>query len=110
MKTMRIQHPQVLQRTDRKGTYWFFRFWLDERFPNGSIKSIRKFYTIGPSQGPGALSHREAEAIRDRVLAGLAPSSPQQTDPMPQPIPSDHGSILFGQLAEMWRYRFCGAG
>jgi integrase len=100
---MRIQHPQVLQRTDRKGTYWFFRYWLDERVPNGSIKSTRKFHTIGPSHGPGALAQMDAEAIRDRVLAGLATSPPQQTTPLPKAIPQEHGSLLFGQLAEMWR-------
>ena len=33
---LRVQHPKVHQREDRKGTYWFFRYWHDELLANGS--------------------------------------------------------------------------
>ena len=100
---MRVQRPQVLQRTDRKGTYWFFRYWQNELLPDGSIKATRKFHTIGPSKGKDALTQLDAESRRDRVLAGLntSPSSTQIVVPAQQPTES--GAILFGQLAEMWR-------
>jgi hypothetical protein len=39
---MRVQHPRALQRIDRKGTYWFFRYWHDELLPEGSIRATRK--------------------------------------------------------------------
>jgi len=100
---MRVQHPQVLQRTDRKGTYWFFRFWQDEPLPDGSVKTTRKFQTIGPSYGQNALTQVEAEARRDRVLAGLITSPPlTQAEVQPQEM-APVGTILFGELAEMWR-------
>jgi integrase len=100
---MRIQHPVVLQRTDREGSKWFFRYWLDEQLPDGSIKSTRKYHSIGPSQGPGALSQSEAEAIRDRLLAELTPASAVQPIPVLQTVIASHDLLLFGQLAEMWR-------
>ena len=62
---MRVQHPQVHQRTDRKGTYWFFRYWHEELIPDSSIKTTRKFHTLGPSKGKDALTQLEAEARRD---------------------------------------------
>ena len=100
---MKEQHPQVHQRADRKGTYWFFRYWQEEPLPDGSIKTIRRFHTIGPSNGQRALTQKEAELLRDRVLAGLhtAPHQPEALAPTQQPL--DAGAILFGDLAEMWR-------
>ena len=47
----RVQHPKVHERKDRKGAYWFFRYWQDEMLPDGQIKPSRKFHTIGPSKG-----------------------------------------------------------
>src|SRR5438477_5177274 len=35
---MKEQHPQVHQRSDRKGTYWFFRYWQEEPGEDVSIK------------------------------------------------------------------------
>ena len=65
---MKVQHPQVHQRTDRKGTYWFFRYWHEELLPDGSNKAIRKFHTIGPSQRQGSLTQSEAAARRDHPV------------------------------------------
>src|SRR5687767_11470701 len=99
---MKIQRPQVLQRTDRKGSYWFFRYWHDERLADGSIKTTRKFQTIGPSSGEDGLSRSEAEAGRDRIFAGRPNSLPPVAIAL-APSPLEAGTILFGELAEMWR-------
>ena len=100
---MRVQHPQVHQRSDRKGTYWFFRYWHEEPLPDGSIKTTRRFHTLGPSKGQAALTQLEAEAQRDRVLAGVNTTPPPAELAVPAPQPPDAGAILFGNLAEMWR-------
>ena len=105
---MKVQHPQVLQRTDRKESYWFFRYWHEEMLPDGSIKTTRKYQTIGPSQGQSALTQAEAEAQRDRVLAGVNATLPvpQAVVPAPQQLaqpPTGVGAIQFGHIAGMWR-------
>ena len=100
---MRVQHPQVHQRTDRKGTYWFFRYWHEELLPDGSIKTTRRFHTLGPSKGQDALTQKEAEAQRDRVLAGVNCTPPPAELAVPVQQPTAAGAILFGNLAEMWR-------
>src|SRR5580700_5413448 len=71
----RVQHPKVHERKDRKGSYWFFRYWHDEMLPDGKIKASRKFRTIGPSKGEGALTKRRAETERDDFLAELNAAS-----------------------------------
>ncbi|MBI4465346.1 MAG: tyrosine-type recombinase/integrase [Acidobacteria bacterium] len=103
---MRVQHPKVHQRKDRKGTYWFFRYWHDELLPDGSIKSTRKFHTIGPNKGEGALTKREAEAERDRVLAELNAAPTRAEAAVLEKQPLEIGAILFGKLAEMWESDF----
>ena len=100
---MRVQHPQVHQRTDRKGTYWFFRYWIEEPLPDGSIKTTRRFHSLGPSKGRDALTQLEAEARRDQVLAALNTPPPLPAAVALQQQPTDAGTILFGDLAEMWR-------
>jgi len=100
---MRVQHPQVHQRTDRKGTYWFFRYWQEEPLPDGSVKTTRRFHTLGPSKGQDALTQLDAEAQRDRVLAGVNSTPPPVEFAVPAPQPTEAGAILFGNLAEMWR-------
>ena len=39
--------------------------------PNGKIKVSRKFHTVGPSRGDGALTKKQAEVERDKFLLGL---------------------------------------
>src|SRR5450759_5393759 len=99
---MKVQHPQVFQRTDRKGSYWFFRYWHEELLPDGSIKTTRRFRTLGPSNGQDALTRAAAEARRDSILGGLDVIPPTPVA-VPQPPPAEPGAILFGNLAEMWR-------
>jgi len=100
---MRVQRPHVHQRTDRQGTDWFFRYWHEEPLPDGSIKNTRRFHTLGPSKGQDALTQLEAEAQRDRVLAGMNSTPPPAEVAVPAQQPTDAGAILFGTLAEMWR-------
>src|SRR5277367_2510810 len=67
----RVQRPKVHERQDRGTHYWFFRYRVDEVLPDGTVKTKRKFHTIGPSRGDRPLTKRRAELERDRVLAGL---------------------------------------
>jgi len=99
----RVQRPKVHERRDRGTHYWFFRYRADELLPCGSVKTKRKFHTIGPSRGGGALTKRQAETERDRVLAGLntVGTRPEAAAAAKQPI--DPGMIIFGKLAELWR-------
>src|ERR1700693_5063772 len=68
---VRIQHPDVHERTDRGGSYWFFRYWDDVLQPDGSTKTVRKFHTVGPSKGENRLSKKQAELQRDKFLATI---------------------------------------
>src|SRR5580692_10665961 len=67
----RVQHPQVKPRKDRQGWPWIFRYRADEVQPDGSLKTLRKYHEIGPSKGEGAITKKQAEIERDRVLARL---------------------------------------
>jgi len=99
----RVQRPKVHERQDRATYYWFFRYRVDELQPDGTIKVRRKFHTIGTSRGEGALTKKQAERERDRVLAALdAPATrPEAAAAAAQGI--DSGMIIFGKLAELWR-------
>ncbi|MBK9170713.1 MAG: tyrosine-type recombinase/integrase [Bryobacterales bacterium] len=99
----RVQHPRVQERKDRKGSYWFFRYWNDEILPDGSVKTSRKFRTLGPSKGPGRMTQRQAEIQRDDFLAGLNAASTRCEAAVQAQQPIDVRSVLFGKLAEMWR-------
>jgi integrase len=65
----RVQHPQVKPRKDRPGWPWVFRYRADEVQPDGSVKTLRKYHEIAPSKGEGAISKKQAEVERDKVLA-----------------------------------------
>jgi integrase len=99
----RVQHPKVHERKDRKGSYWFFRYWHDEMLPDGAMKASRKFHTIGPSKGEGGLSKRQADGERDKFLAEVnaAPTRCDAAVRAQQPI--DVRAIVFGNLVQMWR-------
>ncbi|MBI4463140.1 MAG: hypothetical protein HY647_00410, partial [Acidobacteria bacterium] len=92
---MRVQHPKVHQRKDRKGTYWFFRYWHDELLPDGSVRTSRKFHTIGPSKGENSLTRKEAEVERDRILLKLNTPTVQQA--------MAKGPALVGEVAKMYK-------
>src|SRR5437870_1645577 len=66
---VRIQHPGVHERTDRGGSYWYFRFWDDVLQLDASTKAVRKFHVVGPSKGDGRLTKKQAEVERDKFLA-----------------------------------------
>ena len=68
---MRIQHPDVHERSDRGGSYWFFRYWDDVQQPDGAMKAVRKFQVVGPSKGENRLSKKQAEVGRDKFLATI---------------------------------------
>jgi integrase len=99
----RVQHPKIHERKDRGSYYWFFRYRRDDLLPNGSIKTTRKFHTIGPSRGENALTKKQAESKRDTFLVELnaAPTRCEAAVAAAQPI--EVSAILFGKLAELWR-------
>jgi integrase len=101
--TRRVQHPKVHERKDRGTHYWFFRYRADEVRPDGTVKTSRKFHTLGPSRGEGALTRKQAEIERDKFLADLnvAPSRCEAAVAAKAQI--DPNMILFGKLAELWR-------
>lgn len=100
---MRGDHPQVQQQTGSKGDYWFFQYWHEEPCPDGSIGTIRKFHTLGPSTGNGALTKEKAETLRDQVLTGLDTLTPKPESRAQAQQAIEPGAILFGSLIEMWR-------
>src|ERR1700682_4957904 len=75
---VRIQHPGVHERTDRGGSYWFFRYWDDVLHADGTTKAIRKFRVIGPSNGENRLSKKKAEVERDKFLAKINKATIQE--------------------------------
>ena len=99
----RVQHPKVHERKDRGSYYWFFRYRRDELLPSGTIKTTRKFHTIGPSRGENAIAKKQAESKRDVFLAeqNAAPTRCEAAVVASQPV--EVTAILFGKLAELWR-------
>jgi integrase len=68
---VRIQHPKVHERTDRGGSYWYFRYWDDVLQADGTMKAVRKFQVVGPSIGENRLAKKNAEVERDKFLATI---------------------------------------
>ncbi|MCZ2149648.1 MAG: tyrosine-type recombinase/integrase [Bryobacterales bacterium] len=100
----RVQHPSVHERTDRGTHYWHFRYYADEIQPDGSVKTVRKFYTIGPSRGEGAIGKRQAEIERDKFLAKLNAPTPEAA--VEQALAT--GIALFGEIAKMYEEGYLG--
>jgi len=92
---VRIQHPGVHERTDRGGSYWYFRYWEDVLQKDGTTKSVRKFHTVGPSKGDDKLSKKQAEIARDKFLATI-------NKPTIQEKVAD-GLVLFSKMVEKYR-------
>jgi len=95
----RVQHPEVTQRKDRQSRPWIFRYRHDEIQPDGSVKTLRKYHEIGPSKGEGAITKKQAEVERDKVLAKLNAATPEVAV---QQVAST-GVALFGQVARMYK-------
>lgn len=98
----RVQHPSVIERKDRGQHYWYFRYRHDELLPNGAVRTRRKFHTIGPSRGDGAMGKKQAEIERDKFLAGLNAAETRCEAAVAAKEPIEVGAILFGKLAELW--------
>jgi len=92
---VRIQHPAVHERTDRGGSYWFFRYWDDVLQADGAMKAIRKFRVIGPSKGENRLLKKKAEVERDKFLATI-------NKPTIQEKVAD-GLVLFSKMVEKYK-------
>jgi integrase len=89
----------VTQRKDRQSRPWIFRYRHDEIQPDGSVKTLRKYHEIGPSKGEGAITKKQAEVERDKVLAKLNAPTPEVAV---QQVAST-GVALFGQVARMYK-------
>src|SRR5262249_17424215 len=98
----RVQHPSVIERKDRGQHYWYFRYREDELLSNGTVRTRRKFHTIGPSRGDGGLGKKQAELERDQFLADLNGGETRCEAAVAAQHPIEVGAILFGKLAELW--------
>ena len=92
---VRIQHPEVHERTDRGCSYLYFRYWDDVLQADGTMKAVRKFQVIGPSKGDNRLSKKTAEVERDKFLAKI-------NKPTIQEKIAD-GLVLFGRMVEKYK-------
>lgn len=92
---IRIQHPGVHERTDRGGSYWYFRYWDDVLQQDGTTKAVRKFHTVGPSKGETKLSKKQAEVARDKFLATINKPTIQEK--------IGDGLALFSKMVEKYR-------
>lgn len=100
----RVQHPEVKPRKDRTGHPWIFRCRIDERQPDGSYKEVRKYYEIAPSKGDGAITKKQAEIERDKVLAKLnCPSIEVAVQQV-----ATTGIALFKNVAQMYEVGYLG--
>src|ERR1035438_5373212 len=95
----RVQHPEVTQRKDRQSRPWIFRYRHDEIQPDGSGKTLRRSHEIGPSKGDGAITKKQAEVERDKVLAKLNAPTPEVAV---QQLAST-GVAFFGAIAQMYQ-------
>lgn len=100
----RVQHAKVHERKDRGSYYWFFRYYADEIQSDGSVKTTRKFYPIGPSRGDNAIGKRQAETERDKFLAKL--NAPTTEAAVEQALST--GIALFGEVAKMYEEGYLG--
>ena len=100
----RVQHPGVKPRKDRASWPWMFRYRAEEVQPDGSVKTLRKYYEIAPSKGERAITKKQAEIERDKFLAKLnAPT----VEVAVQQVAST-GVALFGEVARMYEEGYLG--
>lgn len=100
----RVQHPQVKPRKDREGWPWVFRYRADEVQPDGSVKTLRKYQAVGPSKGDRAITKKQAEIERDKILAKL--NTPTIEVAVEQVAVT--GIVLFGEVAKMYEEGYLG--
>lgn len=94
----RVQHPRVKPRKDRAGWPWIFRYYDDEIQPDGSVKVLRRYHEIAPSKGEGAITKKQAEIERDKLLARL--NAPTTEEAVQQVAAT--GVALYGKVARMY--------
>ncbi len=94
----RVQHPKVTQRKYRPGWPWIFRYYADEIQPDSSTKILRRYHEIAPSKGDQAITKRQAEIERDKVLSKL--NSPTLAEAVQQV--GSTGVAFFGEVATMY--------
>src|SRR5580692_4906072 len=94
----RVQHPKVTQRKDRPGWPWIFRYYADALQPDGSTKVLRRYHEIATSKGDGAITKKQAEIERDKVLAKL--NAPTMDEAVQQVAST--GVVIFGEVATMY--------
>jgi len=92
---VRIQHPKIHERTDRKGAYWFFRYWDDVLQSDGTMKAVRRLRVLGPSEGENRLAKKQAEVERDKFLATI--NKPTLREKIAD------GLVLFSKMVERYR-------
>jgi integrase len=101
---VRNQQPKVRRHRDGTDSYWYFRYWRDRLLSNGLIQTTREVHRIGPAQGVGALTRKQAEAERDRFMVQLSGTPLRKT---PVVVPTENPSAtLFGTLAELWEWDY----
>ncbi len=81
-----------------------FRYWSDEIQPDGTIKTLRKYQSVGSSKGEAAITKKQAEIERDRFLAKL--NAPTVECAVDQLAPT--GVVLFGEVAKMYEDGYLG--
>jgi hypothetical protein len=101
---VRVQHPQVKPRKDRQGWPWVFRYWHDEIKPDGTVKTLRKYQSAGPSKGEGAITKKQAEIERDKFLAKL--NAPTIEVAVQQVAAT--GVAFVGEVAKMYEAGYLG--
>src|ERR1039458_1690230 len=100
----RVQHPGVKPRKDRASWPWMFRYRAEEVQPDGSVKTLRKYYEIAPSKGEGAITKKQAEIERDKFLAKL--NAPTTEEAVQQVAAT--GVAMFGEVAQMYDEGYLG--
>ncbi len=100
----RVQHPSVIQRKDRNGWPWIFRYYVDEIQADGSMKLLRRYYEIAPSKGDGAITKKQAEIERDKFLAKL---NARTIEAAIEKVATT-GVALFGEVAKMYEEGYLG--
>lgn len=100
----RVQHPQIKPRKDRPGWPWVFRYRADEVQPDRTVKTLRKYFEVGPSKGEGAITKKQAEVERDKFLAKLNSSTTEEA--VQQVVAT--GVVLFKDVARMYEEGYLG--
>ena len=103
----RVQHPKVHERKDRKGPYWFFRYWHDEILTGWLGEDHPEMPHVRAQQRAGC-DHEEAGRRSTATISwhdlNAAPTRAEAAVAAQVPDPADEpGQIIFGKLAELWR-------